>query len=221
MYASMHCPPSYEKPSCSEACVHAVALMENQVANLRKRSIPCDFLSSARTAQDRVSILQDMKSATPSVKLLFITPELLSTEGFLGILKAMHASKNLSLLAVDEAHCISSWGHDFRPAYRKLGMVRQQLPGVPIMALTATATTQVPSCVQAYLTKQCIAGVSAFTATESTQALPEQCASGTPQSLLQLGVFMTLGGFAAFWTPRHTCHAFQKFGPVCRFRRIF
>ena len=117
--------------------------MENQVANLRKRSIPCDYLSSARTAQDRTSILQDIKSSTPSLKLLFITPESLSTEGFLGILKAMHAIQNLSLLAVDEAHCISSWGHDFRPAYRKLGMVRQQLPGVPIMALTATATTQV------------------------------------------------------------------------------
>lgn len=93
--------------------------------------------------QDRASILHDIKSSQPTIKLLFITPELLSTEGFLGVLKHMNTGKMLSLLAVDEAHCISSWGHDFRPAYRKLGMVRQQLPGVPIMALTATATSQV------------------------------------------------------------------------------
>ena len=93
--------------------------------------------------QDRANILQDIKSSQPAVKLLFITPELLSTDGFLAVLKGMNTRRTLSLLAVDEAHCISSWGHDFRPAYRKLGMVRQQLPGIPIMALTATATSQV------------------------------------------------------------------------------
>ncbi|KAA6420895.1 MAG: ATP-dependent DNA helicase Q-like 3-like [Trebouxia sp. A1-2] len=120
-----------------------IALMENQVANLQKRNVKCNFLSSTKTAQERSSILQDIKSAAPALQLLFITPELLSTGGFMGVLKAMNSRGTLTLFAVDEAHCISSWGHDFRPAYRKLGMIRQQLPGVPIMALTATAAPQV------------------------------------------------------------------------------
>lgn len=83
--------------------------MENQVANLKKKNIRCDFLSSTRTAQDRGSILQDIKSAAPNIRLLFVTPELLSTEGFIGTLKAMSSKGNLTLFAVDEAHCISSW----------------------------------------------------------------------------------------------------------------
>ena len=83
--------------------------MENQVANLKKKSIRCDYLSSTRTAQERASILQDIKSAAPSIRLLFITPELLSTEGFMGTLKAMSSKGKLTLFAVDEAHCISSW----------------------------------------------------------------------------------------------------------------
>ena len=117
-------------------------MLEVKVVASNCLPLPVDPLDMSHP-QDRASILQDIKTAEPTIKLLFITPELLSTEGFLGVLKSMDAQKTLSLLAVDEAHCISSWGHDFRPAYRKLGMVRQQLPGVPIMALTATATSQV------------------------------------------------------------------------------
>ena len=83
--------------------------MENQVANLRKTNIRCDFLSSTRTAQDRANILEDIKSAAPAIRLLFITPELLSTEGFMGTLKTLNSKGTLTLFAVDEAHCISSW----------------------------------------------------------------------------------------------------------------
>ena len=83
--------------------------MENQVANLRKTNIRCDFLSSTRTAEDRANILQDVKSAAPAIRLLFITPELLSAEGFMGTLKAINSKGHLTLFAVDEAHCISSW----------------------------------------------------------------------------------------------------------------
>lgn len=79
------------------------------MANLRKKGVKCDFLSSVKTAQERSSILQDVKSACPSLRLLYITPELLSTEGFMGTLKAMNSKGTLTLFAVDEAHCISSW----------------------------------------------------------------------------------------------------------------
>lgn len=83
--------------------------MENQVANLTKNNIRCDFLSSTRTAQDRAEILEDVKSTAPTIRLLFITPELLSTEGFMRTLKALNSKGHLTLFAVDEAHCISSW----------------------------------------------------------------------------------------------------------------
>ncbi len=83
--------------------------MENQVANLQKKNIKCNFLSSTKTAQERSSILLDIKSAVPALRLLFITPELLNTEGFMGTLKAMNSRGTLTLFAVDEAHCISSW----------------------------------------------------------------------------------------------------------------
>eukprot|EP00930_Biecheleria_cincta_P039768 TRINITY_DN27305_c0_g2_i1.p1 TRINITY_DN27305_c0_g2~~TRINITY_DN27305_c0_g2_i1.p1 ORF type:complete len:919 (+),score=196.92 TRINITY_DN27305_c0_g2_i1:49-2805(+) len=75
-------------------------------------------------------------------RLVYVTPEKISS-GFLGSLKSMHAAKQLALLAVDEAHCISEWGHDFRPSYRQLRSIRQELPGLPIMSLTATAVPRV------------------------------------------------------------------------------
>lgn len=76
-------------------------------------------------------------------RLVYVTPEKLSGSGFVGQLASMHAAKRLALVAVDEAHCISEWGHDFRPSYRELRIVRQELPGLPIMALTATAVERV------------------------------------------------------------------------------
>ena len=83
--------------------------MENQVANLQAKGINANFLSSTKSTQERSSILQDIKAAVPSIRLLFITPELLSTGGFMGTLKTMSAKGTLTLFAVDEAHCISSW----------------------------------------------------------------------------------------------------------------
>ncbi|KAK0603270.1 hypothetical protein LWI29_003257 [Acer saccharum] len=88
-------------------------------------------------------IHEDLDSGKPSLRLLYVTPELIATPGFMSKLKKIHSRGLLNLIAVDEAHCISSWGHDFRPSYRKLSSLRNCLPDVPIMALTATAAPKV------------------------------------------------------------------------------
>nr|GMC92685.1 ATP-dependent DNA helicase Q-like 3 isoform X1 [Ipomoea batatas] len=77
------------------------------------------------------------------MRLLYVTPELIDTVGFMSRLVKIHSKGLLNLIAVDEAHCISSWGHDFRPSYRKLSSLRSRLPNIPVLALTATAAPKV------------------------------------------------------------------------------
>ncbi|KAK8921144.1 ATP-dependent DNA helicase Q-like 3 [Platanthera zijinensis] len=120
-----------------------IALMENQVMVLKANGICSDFLSSTQLAHIKDKIHEDLDSEKPSVKLLYVTPELVATSGFTSKLIKLYNKKFLSLIAVDEAHCISTWGHDFRPAYRKLSSLRDHVPGVPIIALTATAVPKV------------------------------------------------------------------------------
>ncbi|KAF5176725.1 Atp-dependent dna helicase, partial [Thalictrum thalictroides] len=82
---------------------------------------------------------EDLSSGKPSLRLLYVTPELIATPGFMSKLTKLYTRGLLNLIAIDEAHCISSWGHDFRPSYRNLSSLRNRLPDVPILALTATA----------------------------------------------------------------------------------
>ena len=98
---------------------------------------------SSQTAAERRRVLEDLGRAQPATKLLYVTPEQVATDAFQAVLRALHARGGLSLVAVDEAHCVSQWGHDFRRDYLKLGFVKRELPGVPVLALTATATAQV------------------------------------------------------------------------------
>nr|KJB43245.1 hypothetical protein B456_007G190100 [Gossypium raimondii] len=117
--------------------------MENQVMALKEKGIAAEFLSSTQTSQLRNKIHEDLDRGQPSIRLLYVTPELIATSGFMSKLKKIHGRGLLNLIAVDEAHCISSWGHDFRPSYRKLSSLRNQLQDVPILALTATAIPKV------------------------------------------------------------------------------
>lgn len=108
-----------------------IALMKDQVDSLRANGIKAAFLNSTLEASEMDNLMSQV--ANMELKLLYIAPE--SFEYIENILK----TEKISLIAVDEAHCISSWGHDFRPAYTQLGFLKQQLPNTPIMALTATA----------------------------------------------------------------------------------
>ncbi|KAI3997448.1 hypothetical protein MKX01_008055 [Papaver californicum] len=118
-------------------------LMENQVMTLKGKGIAAEYLSSTQTFEVREKIHKDLNSRKPSLRLLYVTPELIATQGFMSKLTNLYSRGLLNLIAIDEAHCISSWGYDFRPSYRNLSSLRNHLPGVPILALTATAVPKV------------------------------------------------------------------------------
>jgi ATP-dependent DNA helicase RecQ len=114
-----------------------ISLMKDQVDALTASGVPATFLNSSLAAGESRSRLRGLHQG--EFRLLYAAPERLMLSGFLEDLQRW----NVNLIAVDEAHCISEWGHDFRPEYRQLAELRDRLPGVPIMALTATATGRV------------------------------------------------------------------------------
>ncbi len=119
-----------------------IALMKDQVRNLRERGIKATAIYSGMTREEIVIALESCIFG--NYKFLYVSPERLDTEIFQIKLRSMH----VSLITVDESHCISQWGYDFRPAYLKIANIRQLLPGVPVIALTATATPEVVSDIQ-------------------------------------------------------------------------
>ncbi|CAN1226254.1 ATP-dependent DNA helicase Q-like 3 [Linum perenne] len=135
--------PALAKPGIVLVVSPLIALMENQVTALKEKGIAAEFLSSTQTTHVKSKIHEDLDSGKPSTRLLYVTPELIATSGFMSKLAKIHARGLLNIIAIDEAHCISSWGHDFRPSYRKLSSLRTHLPDVPILALTATAVPKV------------------------------------------------------------------------------
>src|SRR4028118_2042645 len=112
-----------------------IALMKDQVDALRNNGVEAAFLNSSQTAQEQVEVFRDVR--TGKLKLLYVAPERLLQSGdqFIDFLKSV----NVSLFAIDEAHCISSWGHDFRPEYMQLARLKSYFPEIPLIALTATA----------------------------------------------------------------------------------
>ena len=114
-----------------------IALMKDQVDALRANGIPAAFVNSSMTAAEIGRI--HTAALMGRIKILYIAPERLAVPGFVSFLD----SASVSLIAIDEAHCISEWGHDFRPDYRNLKALRSRYPNVPCIALTATATERV------------------------------------------------------------------------------
>ena len=119
-----------------------IALMKDQVDNLRNRGIKAAMIATGMTRRERNIALENCING--GYKFLYISPERISTEMFMTRLREM----NISLIVVDEAHCISQWGYDFRPSYLKIASLRDYLPQVPILALTASATQEVAQDIQ-------------------------------------------------------------------------
>ena len=118
-----------------------IALMQDQVDSLQDNGIGATFLNSTldfNTEQSRCSAILQGK-----IKLLYVAPERLLNERFKPFLQQIIKSVGVSAIAIDEAHCVSEWGHDFRPEYRQLKQLRREYPQIPITALTATATKRV------------------------------------------------------------------------------
>ncbi|MCI0537431.1 MAG: RecQ family ATP-dependent DNA helicase [Verrucomicrobiales bacterium] len=131
--------PALARPGLTVVVSPLIALMKDQVDALQAAGVPATFLNSSLGSGESGSRLRALR--TGEFRLLYVAPERLMLPGFLEDLERW----NVNLCAVDEAHCISEWGHDFRPEYRQLAALREKFPKIPMMALTATATKRVRS----------------------------------------------------------------------------
>ncbi|KAL3471879.1 hypothetical protein BJX99DRAFT_14446 [Aspergillus californicus] len=123
-----------------------LSLMNDQVDHLRRNKIKAYLINGDTKKNEREWILSTLSAPAPEkqIELLYVTPEMINmSHRVTECLRALNERQRLARLVIDEAHCVSQWGHDFRPDYKELGEVRARLPGVPMMALTATATENV------------------------------------------------------------------------------
>ncbi|MDE6287581.1 MAG: RecQ family ATP-dependent DNA helicase, partial [Muribaculaceae bacterium] len=129
--------PALIFPGLTLVVTPLISLMKDQVDNLRRHDILAGCLNSSMTRHETRVTLDRLELG--KIKLLYVSPEKLCRPEFIALL----TTYNISLIVVDEAHCISQWGYDFRPSYLKISELRKHLPDVPVLALTATATPAV------------------------------------------------------------------------------
>ncbi len=137
--------PALATPGLTLVVSPLIALMKDQVDSLRANGIDAAYLNSSLDARDAAACFEHLERGT--YRLLYVSPERALMPHFLAQLPRW----NVTRIAVDEAHCVSEWGHDFRPEYRRLHVLRERLPRTPILALTATATARVRDDIEGFL----------------------------------------------------------------------
>lgn len=137
--------PGMAKPGLCLVVTPLIALMKDQVENLQDKGIKATAIFSGMSREEIIIALDNCIYG--EYKFLYVSPERLSTELFISRLPYL----NIHLIAIDESHCISQWGYDFRPSYLNISDIRIHLPEVPILALTATATPEVVEDIQSKL----------------------------------------------------------------------
>ena len=138
--------PSLSKQGTTIVVSPLIALMKDQVDGLKKLGIRASLINSSLSAAEQTEVLNEMASG--NLNLVYVAPERLRNSRFLDAI----SNVNINLLAIDEAHCVSEWGHDFRPDYSRLGRFRERyLKDVQTIALTATATPMVRDDISAIL----------------------------------------------------------------------
>ncbi|KAL4803758.1 hypothetical protein BDV18DRAFT_144376 [Aspergillus unguis] len=123
-----------------------LSLMQDQVSHLRKNGIKAHLINGEIEQETRAWIMRMLRASEPEqhIEVLYITPEMIKqSEALTDRLETLYDRKKLARIVIDEAHCVSQWGHDFRPDYKSIGAFRDRIPGIPMMALTATATENV------------------------------------------------------------------------------
>ncbi|KAI7730557.1 hypothetical protein M8C21_006305, partial [Ambrosia artemisiifolia] len=136
--------PAFISPGITLVISPLVSLIQDQIMHLLQANIPAAYLSANMEWPEQQGILRDLCSEDCIYKLLYVTPEKVAKSDFLlRQLENLHARELLARIVIDEAHCVSQWGHDFRPDYQGLGILKQKFPKIPVLALTATATASV------------------------------------------------------------------------------